>query len=142
MQRRKRHYRPKHRSIHPWPGNEARPEDVAAAARYVGSAEHKGAWSPHHEPRLRTDASECPPELSQDLDANTETLRRAIELRCVGADFENGFPKYVWAWVEGELWEARHIRGPIGTYKAYGPLESVDFPLDLDGLLQAARGEG
>ena len=142
MQRRHQHHRPKHRRIHPWPQNEGSPEEVAARACYVGSAEHKGNWSPHHEPRLRSDASACPPELSIDLHANTESLRRAIKLRCVGADFENGFPKYVWAWVGGKLWEARHIRGPIGTYKAYGPLELVELPTDHDGLLEAARGEG
>lgn len=76
------------------------------------------------------------------MKANTTALCNAIQLRCVGADFENGFPKYLWAWVGGELWEARHIRGPIGAYKAYGPLEVVDFPLDHDGLLEAARMEG
>jgi hypothetical protein len=142
MPRQQRHHRTRHRRILPWPEGEAPPEEVAAAARYVGSPEHKGAWSPHHEPRLRSDASECPVELSRDLAANTEALRRAIALRCVSADFEDGFPKYVWVWLDGGLWEARHIRGPAGTYKAYGPLEPVDFPLDRDGLLEAARGQG
>jgi hypothetical protein len=142
MQRQKRHNRPKHRKIHPWPDNVGQPDAVALEARYIGSAEHKGAWSPGHVPRLRSDASECPPELSNDRDANTASLRRAIQLQCVGHDFENGFPKYVWAWVKGQLWEARHIRGPVGTYKAYGPLEEVDYPMDYDGLLKAAREEG
>ncbi len=45
-------------------------------------------------------------------------------------------------WVKGELWEARHIRGPVGTYKAYGPLEPVDHPLDRDGRLDDCRGHG
>lgn len=137
MQRRKRHHRPKHREIHPWPEREQAVEIVAGTARYVGSAEHKGHWSPGHQPRLRSDASECPPELTQDVEANTLRLRRGILSGCVGAAFENGFPKYVWVWVDGELWEARHIRGPVGTYKAYGPLEPVVYPKDPCERLEA-----
>ena len=90
--------------------------------------------------RLRSDASECPPELSRDLDDNTERLRHAIRAGAVGADFEDGFPKYVWVRVNGRLWEARHIRGPAGTYKAYGPLEEVDLPVDANGVLETLSG--
>jgi len=138
MRSRNRHHRSKHRVIHPWPDEENAPEIVAAAVRYVGSPEHKGSWSPHHNPRLRSDASECPPTLSRDLAANTEHLKRGILAGCVGRDFEDGFPKYVWVWVDGELFEARHMRGPVGTYKAY-PLERIERPMDPHGLLEEAR---
>lgn len=139
MQRKKRHHRPKHRVIVPWPEELPEPAVVAARVRYVGSPEHKGAWSPHHAPKLRSDASKCPPHLSNDLDSNSSHLQRGIEARCVGRDFEDGFPKYIWVWLEDQVWEARHMRGPLGTYKAYGPLEPVDWPLDFDHLLHAAR---
>ncbi len=141
MRHRARHHRPKHRVVHPWPPDEAPPDTVAARARYVGSPEHKGSWSPDHVPRLRSDASECPPDLSRDLEANTAALRRAIRHACVGAVFEEGFPKYVWVWMEDALWEARHIRGPAGTYKGYGPLEAAEYPLDPHGRLEAARND-
>lgn len=138
MRTRNRHHRPKHRAITPWPTDAPAPDVVAAKARYVGSSEHKGSWSPHYSPRLRSDASECPPELSTDLAVNTEHLRRGINAMCVGKDFEDSFPRYVWVWVEGELYEARHMRGPVGTYKAY-PLEVIERPLDRQGLLETAR---
>lgn len=141
MRSRKRHHRAKHRVLHPWPDEQHTPEDVAERVRYVGSAEHKGSWSSHHNPRLRSDASECPPDLSQDLRANTEHLKRGILAKCVGRDFEDGFPKYVWVWVDDTLYEARHIRGPMGTYKAY-PLEPVERPKDNRGLLEVARVAG
>jgi hypothetical protein len=32
---------------------------------------------------------------------------------------EGGFPKYVWTWLGEELYEARHVNGPQGTYKGY-----------------------
>lgn len=135
----KRHQRSKHRKLHAWPEAGPSSDEIARRARYVGSPEHKGAWSPEHQPHLRSDASECPRHLSVDPEQNSLDLQRAIRLHCVGADFEEGFPRYVWAWVNGRVWEARHIRGPVGTYKAYGPLEDVELPLDPDGRLAAAR---
>ena len=44
----------------------------------------------------------------------------------------------MWVWVNGDLYEARHMRGPLGTYKAY-PLEDIERPEDRDGLLEVAR---
>ena len=32
------------------------------------------------------------------------------------------------------LYEARHINGPRGTYKAY-PLEEIEYPIDPEGRL-------
>lgn len=138
MRSKNRHHRPKHRCVTPWPDDGDTPRAVADRARYVGSSEHKGSWSPLFNPRLRSDASECPPDLSGDLDVNTQHLRRGIIAQCVGRDFEDGFPRYVWVWVDGDLYEARHMRGPVGTYKAY-PLEPVEKPLDRHGRLDAAR---
>jgi hypothetical protein len=48
--------------------------------------------------------------------------------------FEGGYPKYVWTWIEGALYEARHINGPQGAYKGYR-LEEVERPLDPEGRL-------
>jgi len=58
--------------------------------------------------------------------------------QCVGKDYEDGFPRYIWVWVDGALYEARHMRGPLGTYKAY-PLELIEKPADGDGMLELAR---
>jgi len=139
--RSQRHKRPRHRVIVPWPDD--RPDSaelvalrnaVAAQALYVGSAEHKSYPSPVGHPALRSDASRCDPRLGYDVDLFTEILREGIRRGCVGAVFEGQFPKYVWGWLEDQLFEARHINGPQGTYKAY-LLEEVEYPQDPQGLL-------
>jgi hypothetical protein len=40
----------------------------------------------------------------------------------------------VWGWLDNRLYEARHINGPQGTYKAY-PLEELERPKDDQGRL-------
>ena len=130
---RTRFTRLKRRKIGGWPDDAPPPAEVAARAEYIGSAEHKG-----HPSHLRSDATACEPEMTRNVDANTEALREGIRRRCVSAVFEGGFPKYVWAWVGSELYEARHINGPQGTYKGYR-LEPVEWPDDPDRRL--ARSE-
>jgi hypothetical protein len=68
------------------------------------------------------------------MEGNTAALREGIRRRCVGAAFEGGFPKYVWTWIDGDLYEARHINGPQGTYKGYR-LDEIEHPQDPNGLL-------
>lgn len=138
MRTRARHHRPRYRVITAWPAEARAPAEVAAEVRYVGSPEHKGHWSPGFNPSLRSDASECPPDLSLTLEANTRALHEAIIAGCVGAQFEDGFPKYVWGWIGGQLYEARHIRGPVGTYKAF-PLDAIDTIEDSQGFLGRLR---
>jgi hypothetical protein len=137
--RRHRHSRPKHRVIVPWGQEHGDPAHVAAHATYVGSAEHKAYPSPAGNPALRSDASRCDPRYT-DFEPITEVLRLAIQRACTGAIFEGGFPKYVWGWLDGRLYEARHINGPRGTYKAY-PLEEVDYPADPEGRLNWERND-
>jgi hypothetical protein len=60
-------------------------------------------------------------------------LRVAIRHRCTGVVI-GGFPKYVWAVINGDVYEARHINGPKGDYKGY-KLEPVEYPNDPDGRL-------
>ena len=91
-------------------------------------AEHKSYPSPAGNPALRSDASPCDPRYT-DMDALTRALREAITRGCIGAIFEGGFPKYVWGWMDGRLYEAGHINGPQGTYKAY-MLEELERPKD------------
>jgi hypothetical protein len=110
---------------------------VAERARYVGSAEHKSYPFAGTSPHLRSDASRCDPRLGTDpaaFERFTAVLRAAIRRECTSGVFEAGFPKYVWGRIDGILFEARHINGPVGTYKAY-PLESAEYPLDADERL-------
>jgi hypothetical protein len=100
---------------------------------YVGSAEHKSYPSPAGHPALRSDASRCDPRYT-DFQTITEILREAIRRRCVSEIFEGEFPKYVWGWLDGQLYEARLINRMAGSYKAY-PLEEIEKPTDDEGLL-------
>lgn len=131
---RSRFKRTKRRKIGNWPEGVGAPDEVAQRASYVGSPEHKDHPSTVGPPALRSDATPCEPHMTHDLNANTEALRKGIEMRCTSAVFQGGFPKYVWTWVDDALYEARHINGPQGTYKGYR-LEPWEHPADPEGRL-------
>ena len=128
----------KRRKIGPWPADAREPSLVAKDATYVGSSEHKDHPSAIGPPALRSDATPCEPAMTRDVDANTAALREGIEKQRTSSTFEGGFPKYVWTWMGDDLYEARHINGPQGTYKAYR-LEQAEWPHDPDGCLR--RGD-
>jgi hypothetical protein len=73
-------------------------------------------------------ASICPKRWSDD-DA-TRALREAIARGDVSDAWEEGFPRYVWHRDGNTLYEARHTRGPGGSYHAY-PIEIIQAPLGL-----------
>ena len=106
---------------------------AARRARYVGSAEHKAYLSPAGPPALRSDATPCDPDIS--CDHIRSALAEGIRRGCVSDAVEQGLPKYVWGWLHGDLYEARHINGPAGTYKGYKLLES-EYPRDPMGRLK------
>jgi hypothetical protein len=132
---RTRFTRQKRRKIGEWPDEGEAPQVVAEKVRYVGSPEHKNHPSHVGAPALRSDATPCEPHLTKDLDGNTAALRRGIIERCTSSVFEGGFPKYVWTWLDGDLYEARHINGPQGTYKGY-KLKPIEFPIDRNDRLE------
>jgi len=73
--------------------------------------------------------------MTHDIERNTEALREGIRRKCTSPVFEGGFPKYVWTWIDGVLYEARHINGPMGNYKGYR-IEAVERPIDPEGRLE------
>lgn len=132
---RSRFQRRKRRKIGEWPEDEDPPEDLAERVEYVGSPEHKDHPSAAGPPCLRSDATPCEPHMTRDVKGNTEALRDGVRRRCVSQIFEGGYPRYVWTRINGVLYEARHINGPLGTYKGYR-LEEFEMPLDPDGRLK------
>lgn len=132
---RPRFQRPRRREIGPWPADAEAPELVAARAQYVGSPEHKRHPSAAGPAELRSDATACEAARTRDVARNTAALREGIRRGCVSARFEGGFPRYVWTWIDGVLYEARHIHGPLGAYKGYR-LEACEWPHDPEGRLQ------
>ena len=111
---------------------EQTPQAAARKVRYVGSAEHKDYPSCAGPPALRRDATPC--EHGVDFAHIGGILRYAIRRGCIGEEFEQGFPKYVWGWLKGSLYEARLVNAPMGTYKAYR-LGQAQYPDDPDKLL-------
>lgn len=73
-------------------------------------------------------ASICPREWTTP-EAN-EALRHAIMRGRVSETWEDGFPRYVWYREGHTIYEARHTRGPHGTYHAY-PIDLFEAPLGL-----------
>jgi hypothetical protein len=128
---RNRFSRAKHAKIAGWPVGREPAAVVASLVSYVGSPEHKSDPSAGP-PRLRHTASRCEP--GQDFATLTTVLRQSIVEGRVGGIFEGRFPKYVWGVIGRVVYEARHIRGPEGTYKGFA-LEHQEHPEDPLGLL-------
>jgi hypothetical protein len=113
-------------ALHPQGVDAAR---AAAEATYIGSAEHKDRVSAAGAPRLRADASPCPPGLI-DMSSLTGWLRAAIATGRTGAQWEQGFPRYAW-WREGDrCFEARLVNAGLGQYKGW-PLAPAEWPESL-----------
>lgn len=133
-----RHRRPRQRAIGPWSEDKPTAEEVAPRVSYVGSAEHKSYPSPAGHPSLRSDASRCDPRYTE-FEPITDVLREGVRRRCTSAVFEGDFPKYVWGWLDGQLYEARLVNRGQGTYKGY-PLEEVETPKDDENALNWEEG--
>ena len=131
-----RHRRTKPRAIGQWNGAES-PAATASKVRYVGSPEHKSYPSAAGPPALRSDATPRDPKIT--ADAINAVLQEAVRRRCTSADFEQGFPKYAWGWLDGDLYEARHMNGPPGTYKGY-KLDESQHPRDKEQRLDRNGG--
>lgn len=105
---------------------------LADQVQYHGSSEHKAHPSPAGPPALRSDATPCDPGIGwQDIN---DALAEGVRNGCISEMIEQGFPKYVWWWLDGDLYEARHLNGFGGHYKGYR-LEPPDYPQDSDRRL-------
>lgn len=127
----------KRRTLGDWPADAPSPEEVEKHVKYIGSAEHKSYPSQAGPPALRhSDATRCDPRYKDKEEYITLNLKAAILQKTVSTEFESGFPKYVWGRLDGDLYEVRHINGPIGTYKAYKLEDPTEWPDDPSNLLK------
>ncbi len=110
--------------------------DKALLAQAAASAVYDGSSNPYHCLGIRgrplstrvKPASICPKRWT-DEDA-TKVLRAAVARGNVSEKWEEGFPRYVWH-RDGEVfYEARHTRGPSGSFHAY-PIEEMQAPQGL-----------
>jgi hypothetical protein len=112
-------------------------DQAAAQASYVGSGEHKTApvMGIQPKPRIPT-AAQCDPRLG-DRQQLTDWLRAAIRSGRVDAQWEGGFPRYVWHRVDSQWYVGRLTNAGLGQYKGYPVVEATaEVPRDL------LRGEG
>jgi hypothetical protein len=131
-----RYRRKKKYIIETWPDSLPQAEALVELVRYVGSQEHKDYPSYAGESGLRSDAARCDPEITREQ--AEAILKRAIELQCVSPQQEGKYPRYVWGWLDGHLYQARLINREQGWYKAW-PIEAIEAPLDPHGRLQDKR---
>jgi hypothetical protein len=102
----------------------------AAAAAIYGSSEYHCRGPKGEPPKRRAKpASICPRKWNND--EATEALRMALKKGWVSETWDEGFPRYVWHREGTVMYEARHTRGPIGTFHAY-PIEPFQSPNGLD----------
>jgi hypothetical protein len=99
---------------------------IAARASYEGSPEHKRYPSAAGPPKLRSDATPCPPDL-KDHALLTGWLQEAIGSGQVGTPWEGDFPRYAWLRRGSRCFEARLSNREAGTYKGY-PMKPDEVP--------------
>ena len=111
-------------------------EAAAKQAKYIGSSEHKNAPSPAGAPKLRSDASCCPPAIVKQRKKITDWLRSAIRHGSTGKFWEGHsprFPRYVWYRHGNTVFEGHLTNQVFGEYKGY-PLKRSEWPDDFEAI--------
>jgi len=117
----------KPKRMHPQP-QQMPLQQAAATATYVSSPYHcPGPKGQKRVVRLKP-ASPCPRIWT--VKEATVALRCAIASGQVSEKWEDGFPRYVWHREAATLYEARHSRGPVGSFHAY-PIGNDQAPKGL-----------
>jgi hypothetical protein len=101
-------------------------EKAAQSAAYMNHGDYHCHSDRGQPPKARAKpASRCPRRWKTEV--ATDALRMAIRAGLVSETWEEDFPRHVWH-VDGDIvYEARHTRGPSGSYHAY-PIEVGDAP--------------
>lgn len=112
--------------------------DLSQRVGYIGSPEHKKGKTYAGHPRPRADASQCPEKFNKSPRRPLKWLQDALRSGCVGAPWEQGFPRYVWYYDKGDetFYEARLSNAGNGAYKGY-PLNEDEVPPTLKEALHA-----
>ena len=118
------------REIHVPPDTDL--DNVAGRVKYVGSPEHKSFPSFAGPPNRRLDASQCPPEITDQLMV-TRWLRSSIRKGITGKLWEGDFPRYVWHKRGERVYEGRLVNSRNGEYKGY-PLQMDEWPPGIEGM--------
>jgi hypothetical protein len=99
---------------------------LAADVRYVWSAEHKDQVGPAGLPRLRSDATRCPTDVTEEQVLGW--LCEAIAAGDVGGLWgDQPYPQLAWKRVGNTVYEARVSNAEQGWYHGY-PLDPTEWP--------------
>jgi hypothetical protein len=98
---------------------------LATRSTYVISAEHKDYLTSAGPGRLRSDASACPRGL--DFVQVERWLKAAVARGDVSAAMVGDYPRYAWARLDGQAYEARLSNAGLGQYKGY-PINDFEAP--------------
>ncbi len=124
MRRPARRRQPRGDRAIPPPGSDL--VQLAAAARYVPSAEHKDRYGPAGIARLRSDATRCPTDLTEEQ--IQDWLKEAITAGDVGGLWgDMPYPQLVWKRVGVTVFEGRVSNAEQGWYHGY-PLDPTEWP--------------
>jgi hypothetical protein len=74
-------------------------------------------------------ASKCPP--IWDRASATRALREGLRAGRVSADWDGGFPKFVWHLEDETLYEARLSNRELGEYHAYPLEDRREWPVNI-----------
>jgi len=125
-----------------WVADEETRRNLAQRVHYRGNGAHKTYPAPNGEwiPCLRRGKAECWKFDPKDWPRLVILLRQAIVAGCV-AEFRNGFPSRVWAYINGALHEARLHNAELGEYHGFRLEYPQQTPSDPEGLLRNAPRE-
>ena len=105
-------------------------EKLASRVAYVGSPEHKNHPGFAGPPRLREDATPCPPNITE-RDVVSDWLRDAIRRGAIGSPWEQEFPRYAWYMLGKTVFEGRLVNREAGVYKGYA-LQREEWPRGIE----------
>lgn len=107
------------------PGADTDLAKMAGEVSYIISTEHKDYLTSAGPGNLRSDATACPRGL--DFTKVEEWLKQAVRDCHVSAILDGEFPRYAWAKVGTQVYEARLSNAGLGQYKGY-PIEEHEAP--------------
>lgn len=126
-----------------WPLDADLPDAVASRVTYSGDPVHKtyrsrnraAAWRPGR------DKTQCDSFDDTQWPDLQKLLEAAIRTEYVSEDFEGGFPKRAWAWVNGVLHEARLTNQENGGYHGFPIDNEAQYPEPRNRLRNAPHAE-
>lgn len=125
-------------TVAPWPASKPPSDEIARRVRYVADGKHKSHPSVRWTLAYRADVAKCAHFREEEWHRLEELLRNAVRAECVDADFRGDFPACVWAFINGQLHEARLTNHQQGEYHGFPLVYEEQRPVDPHRILEHA----